>query len=101
MTRSFLGKLINIIVEIIESILGIHILLKLFRANPDVPFVRWMFDLSAPILRPFRGIFDNMVFQDKYVLDLSALFALIIYGIVGYLVLLLISTVERGRKRRR
>lgn len=101
MTRSMIGKLVNIVVEIIEAILGIHILLKLFQANTDVPFVRWMFDLSAPLLRPFKGIFKEMVFQDHYVLDLSALFALIIYGIVGYLVMLLIGAVERGSKKRR
>lgn len=73
MANSIFGKLINIVVEIIEAILGIHILLKLFQANTDVPFVHWMFDLSAPLLRPFKGIFDEMVFRDHYVLDLSAL----------------------------
>lgn len=101
MTNSRLGKVVNIIVEIIEAILGIHILLKLFQANADVPFVRWTFDLSTPLLRPFKGIFKEMVFQNHYVLDLSALFALIIYGIAGYLVMLLIGAVERGNKRKR
>lgn len=101
MANSVFGKLVNIIVEIIEAILGIHILLKLFNANTKVPFVHWMFDLSSPLLHPFKGIFKDMVFQNHYTLDLSALFALIIYGIAGYLVMLLIGTVERGKKKPR
>ncbi|HET7578739.1 MAG TPA: YggT family protein [Bacillales bacterium] len=99
--KAFLGKWINIILEVVEAILGIHILLKLFGANEGVPFVNWMYHLSAPLLKPFHGIFDNMVFQGKYVLDLSAVFALIIYGIVGYLVLLLLGSFNKKKKRRR
>ena len=59
------SKWINIILEIVEAIIGIHILLKLFHANPNVPFVHWMYRLSAPLLRPFNGIFHDMTFQGK------------------------------------
>lgn len=98
--RSFFSKWINIILEIIEAILGIHILLKLFAAHSGVPFVHWMFRLSAPLLSPFQGIFNNIVFQGKYVLDLSAVFALVIYGIVGYLILLFLGKSTRKKRRR-
>ncbi|HET7657496.1 MAG TPA: YggT family protein [Bacillales bacterium] len=93
------SKWINIILEVVEAIIGIHILLKLFNANPNVPFVNWMYQLSAPLLRPFNGIFHDMVFQGKYVLDLSAIFALIIYGIIGYLLILLVGSFSRKRRR--
>jgi uncharacterized protein YggT (Ycf19 family) len=97
-----LARLVNIIIEIIEAIIGIHIILKLFDANSSVPFVRWMFHLSQPLLRPFHGIFKDMVFSGHYVLDLSAVFALIIYGIVGYLIMLLFGSLgKRGRRRKR
>lgn len=94
------SKWINIILEIVEAIIGIHILLKLFHANPNVPFVNWMYRLSAPLLRPFNGIFHDIVFQGKYDLDLSAIFALIIYGIIGYLLILLIGSFGRKSRRR-
>ncbi|HET7628141.1 MAG TPA: YggT family protein, partial [Bacillales bacterium] len=90
--RATIAKWLNIVIEVVEAIIGIHILLKLFSANPNVLFVNWMYHLSAPLLRPFRGIFDNIVFQNKYTLDLSAVFALVIYGIVGYLLMMLLGT---------
>ncbi|HEX7064753.1 MAG TPA: YggT family protein [Bacillales bacterium] len=100
--KSFFTKWISILVEIIEAIIGIHILLKLFNANSGVPFVNWMYHLSAPLLAPFRGIFDNMVFNGEYVLDLSAVFALVIYGIVGYLIMMLLGGFSgKGKKKRR
>lgn len=97
-----LARLINIMIEIIEAIIGIHILLKLFSANSAVPFVRWMFHLSRPLLQPFHGIFKDLVLGGHYVLDLSALFALIIYGIIGYLITLLFGGFgKKGRRRKR
>ncbi|HEU5140637.1 MAG TPA: YggT family protein [Bacillales bacterium] len=100
--KSFFAKWISIIVEIIEAIIGIHILLKLFGANSGVPFVNWMYHLSAPLLAPFKGIFENMVFNEEYVLDLSAVFALVVYGIVGYLIMMLLGGFGgKGKSRRR
>lgn len=98
--HTFFSRLINGIISVIEAILGIHILLKLFGANPDAPFVGWMFSISAPFLRPFRGIFEDVVFMGEYVLDLSALFAIIIYSIVGYLISLFFGTVNGFGKKK-
>jgi uncharacterized protein YggT (Ycf19 family) len=96
MIQSIFVRLINVIIGVVEAILGIHILLKLFSANPDAPFVRWMYSISDPFLRPFRGIFEDFVFRGEYVLDLSAVFAIIIYGIAGNLVMMFFRRVDRG-----
>jgi uncharacterized protein YggT (Ycf19 family) len=87
-----LNRLINVIVSIIQIIMGLAILLKLFGAR-DVPFVRFVYALEAPMLAPFKGIFQPIQLNALYVLDTSALFALIIYSLIGYVLIKLVSLI--------
>ncbi|WEG13795.1 YggT family protein [Pullulanibacillus sp. KACC 23026] len=83
-------KLINGIVSIIQLLIGLGLVLKFFGARP-VPFVRFMYALEAPLLAPFNGIFLPINFSPQYVLDMSALFALIVYSVIGYTLIKLIE----------
>lgn len=78
--------LINFVFTIIGSILGLRVLLRFFGANPDTPFVRWVYDSSDSLISPFAGIFPSPKF-DGFVIDFPAIFALIIYLFVGYLII--------------
>ena len=89
----WLVKVINIIVSIVQILLGLYIILKMFGAAM-VPFVRWVYSISAPLLSPFVGIFEPVKFMGNYVLDLSAVFALIIYSAVGYILIKLAVMIE-------
>jgi uncharacterized protein YggT (Ycf19 family) len=99
--QPIVSRLINAVMNVVEAIIGVHIILKLFSANSDTPFVQWIFSISEPLLRPFRGIFDDVIFQDQYVLDLSAVFALIIYSIIGYLIMTIVKAIGGGRRRKK
>ncbi|MBI3984452.1 MAG: YggT family protein [Candidatus Levybacteria bacterium] len=101
--------LVNIVFSIVEFFLGIRILLRLFGANPNTPFVSWVYDTTAPLLSPFSGIFPNPTITPGFVLEMSSLFALLVYGFIAYLIALLIDfvndkmvveRVERAEKRR-
>ena len=71
-----------IIISLIILILGFF--LKLFAANPDAAFAEWAYRNLARTMEPFRGIFPAEEIGDNgSVLDVSILFAMIIYGIVG------------------
>ncbi|MRH42127.1 hypothetical protein GH741_05485 [Aquibacillus halophilus] len=76
--------LINIVIGIAQLILGLRIVLRLFGANETAPFVRWIYETSAPLLYPFEGIFPTANLDGTFVIEFSALFATIIYTIVGY-----------------
>jgi len=75
-------KLISILLTFVQVVIVLYILLQFFGANPT-PFVNLLNSLSEPILKPFQGIFHPIVFNE-HSLDLSAVFALIVYSIIGF-----------------
>jgi uncharacterized protein YggT (Ycf19 family) len=57
--------------------------LLLFGANPDAEFAQWVYRALARVMAPFRGLFEPVVINGQSVLDVSVLFAMIVYGIVA------------------
>lgn len=88
--------MINIVIGIAQFILGLRIVLKLFGANVQAPFVRWTFDTSAPLLYPFEGIFPTKALDGTFVIEFSALFAFIIYTLLGYFLTQLVIMFHRS-----
>ena len=87
-------NLLNLFMAVVEGFLAFRFLLKLFGANASNAFVAWVYDMSAVLLEPFRGIFPATVFENKYVLEFSTLFAMMMYAIVGLLLLFLINLIS-------
>ncbi|MFT8317997.1 MAG: YggT family protein [Sporolactobacillus sp.] len=77
-----LPKLVSILLTFIQVIIVLYILLKFFSAN-DTPFVHLLNALAAPLLHPFEGIFHPVIFN-AHTLDLSSVFALIVYSVIGF-----------------
>lgn len=91
--RRFTVSLLNLFLAIVEGFLGLRFLFKLFGANSGNAFVSWVYDMSAALLEPFRGIFPARVFENQYVLEFSTLFAMLMYGLVALLIIALINVV--------
>ncbi|HTK39678.1 MAG TPA: YggT family protein [Patescibacteria group bacterium] len=91
MIGRFLAGLINIVVGIAELFLGLRVLLKLFGANSANGFVQWVYDSSGVLLDPFRGVFPSKELASNSVVDFSALFAMLVYGIIGMVLIWLVS----------
>ncbi len=81
-------------VAIIELLIGVRVLLKLFGANEVALFVRLIYDLSHIFFVPFEGMFPSISFALGSVLELSAIFALVVYLFLGYLVNRLIELIR-------
>ena len=64
-------------------ILTIGFFLLLFGADPAAPFAEWMYRSLDRVMAPFRGIFETVPLNGDSVLDMSVLFAMIVYGIAG------------------
>jgi uncharacterized protein YggT (Ycf19 family) len=64
-------------------LLFLSFILELFGANPTAGFVDWVYRSTQRAMAPFRGIFEPITLSDKSVLDVSVLFAMIVYGFVG------------------
>lgn len=65
-------------------VLGIRVFLLAFSANGTTPFVNFIYNTSDSFLQPFRGIFPPKSVGSTGYLDVAALFAMIIYGLVGW-----------------
>jgi len=72
----------------IEILIGLRFLLRLFGANPQNPFVLWVYNWSNPLVAPFAGIFGQSTAVTGpgvvafSVFDWTALIALIVYGLI-------------------
>jgi uncharacterized protein YggT (Ycf19 family) len=70
-----------VIVALVMLLLGFFLLL--FGANPDAPFAEWLYRGLRRVMAPFRGLFEPVKLDGRSVLDVSILFAMIVYGIVA------------------
>jgi uncharacterized protein YggT (Ycf19 family) len=71
--------------------------LQLFGANPTSDFAAWVYRGAARVTAPFRGIFPTHALTDDSYLDVSLLFAIIMYGIFALVMSELISWFDRKR----
>lgn len=85
-----IAGLISAIFGFIEILVGLRFLFRLIGANPNSPFVHWIYSWSAPFVAPFAGIFgqnatvatgSGVVVQSVF--DWTALIALVVYGLVA------------------
>ena len=88
-------------VVVAVTILGIAFFLRLFNANVSAPFVEWIYRSTAVIMQPFRGIFPPVEGQNGSVLDVSILFAMLMYSLFGIVVHNLVDFLDRRLERNR
>ena len=83
------------VVGLIDTLIAIRFLLKVFGANP-APFVRFMYDLTWPLVAPFHGIFNSDQ-VGRSVFEPESLVAIVIYLLIGWGVVSLIRILSRPR----
>ena len=88
-------------VVVAVTILGIAFVLRLFNANVSAPFVEWIYRSTAVIMQPFRGIFPPVEGEQGSVLDVSILFAMLMYSLFGIVVHNLVDYLDRRLERNR
>jgi hypothetical protein len=93
--RYLINRLIYVFLGLVEIFLGLRLILKLFGANAGNSFVNWVYEMSSVLLDPFRGIFPAPVFQSTYVLELSTIFAMIIYSILAVLLVYIVNILTK------
>jgi uncharacterized protein YggT (Ycf19 family) len=93
-TGNILVSIINFFVGLAEALLGLRVIFRLFKANGANSFVHWIYQTSGTLMDPFRGIFRaTATIANGYVLDINALFAMLMYAIIGYLLAALLGWV--------
>lgn len=83
------------IVGFIDVLIAIRFVLKLFGANP-APFVRFMYDVTWPLVAPFHGIF-NTAQEGRSILEPESLVAIAIYSLLGWGIVSAVRMMTRPR----
>ena len=86
-----------VIVAIIIATLAFF--LQLFGANPNADFAAWVYRSAARVTAPFRGIFPSHAITNDAYLDVSLLFAIIMYAIFALVISELVDYLDRRRDR--
>jgi len=76
-------QLIWLLTGILEGFLALRVLLKLIAANPSSPIAALIYSFTVLFLVPFRGLTPTPA-ADGMVLEISTLFAMLIYGLIGW-----------------
>jgi hypothetical protein len=76
-------QLIWLFLGILEALIALRIGLKLIGANPDSPIVALIYGFTYLFLFPFEGM-TAMPSAGSMVLELSSMFAMLIYGLLGW-----------------
>lgn len=89
-TADRVAQVVYVLFGILEGVIAIRILLKLFGANPDAGFSSFVYGLTGPFVAPFLAVFPTPVTHNS-VFEFSSLLALVIYALVGWGIVRLIQ----------
>lgn len=79
--ESYLGTFIGILFSVLNLGILIRVLLSWFPVDPSNPLVRLVFDVTEPVLAPFRRVLPRIG-----MIDLSPLAALLVLQFLARLV---------------
>jgi hypothetical protein len=92
--------LTSFIFGIVEALLLMRFILKLFGANAAAPFVNWIYETTSPLINPFVGAFPSPNLEGVFVFEFGTLFALLVYMIMYLLVAELLAIMEAATRTR-
>lgn len=76
---------------LLEILLGLRFVLRLFGANPQNEFARFINNLSAPFMAPFSTLFISPTSDTgANIFDVNIVIAIIVYALLSYLMVSLI-----------
>ena len=79
---------------VLEILLGLRFLLRLFGANTQNEFARLINNLSAPFVAPFSTLFISPTFSGgAYIFDINIAISIVAYMILSYLIISLVKLI--------
>lgn len=80
-------RVIWAVLAVIETLIGLRFLLRLFGANPAAGFTDLVYTLSQPLVAPFQAVFPAARIEGEArsgVFDWSLLLAMAIYWLIAW-----------------
>jgi|SRR5581483_5803780 YggT family protein len=86
--NSTIARTVNIVyflAGVLELLLATRVVLHLIGANADNGFANFIYGLSGPFVALFVSLLKNPVLSATSVLEVTTIIAMIVYGIVAWL----------------
>jgi len=83
-SADWLANLVYFFTGVIGFLLALRVILKLLAANTESGFVRFVYNLSGPLVAPFAGIVGTPAADNGAVFEVHTIIALVVYLIVGW-----------------
>jgi uncharacterized protein YggT (Ycf19 family) len=88
-------RVVTLLFTVLEVLLLLRFVLKLFGANANQPLVSGLYGITEPLVRPFQGIFPQPAGPPA--LDLAALLAVGFFFLVAALIVALVRAITAPR----
>ena len=79
-----LSRLVYLVTGVIDSLIGVRVLLKLIAANPDNTFAALIYRVTDWMLRPFASLITNPSIGNS-VVEITSIIAMLVYALIGWL----------------
>jgi len=91
--------MVGFVVGIIDVVIAGRFLGKLLGASSQSAFVSFIYQVSSPLVAPFKGIFGNSG-SGTNSFETASLVAMVVYAVIGWglVVLIRIATAPHGTK---
>lgn len=84
-------RIVGLITGLVLSLLALRFVLLLFGANRANPFASFVYNVTYPLVAPFYGLFGLTVQYGVARVELETVFAVIVYALLGYGIMRLLS----------
>ena len=93
------AAVVGFVVGVIDIVIAARFLGKLLGASSQSQFVTLIYNVSSPLVAPFKGIFGNGG-SSANSFETASLVAIVVYALIGWglVVLIRIATAPRGTK---
>jgi uncharacterized protein YggT (Ycf19 family) len=85
-----MNNIVYFITVTIEALLVFRAVFKLFGASATTVIVEWLYKVTEPLIQPFQSIF-HVSYVGKYLIEWSTIVALVVVGVVSFLLTELIN----------
>lgn len=93
------AAVVGFIVGVVDILIAARFLGKLFGASAQSAFVNFIYQVSAPLVVPFQGIFGNAGSATNP-FETADLVAIVVYAVIGWGLVMLIRIVTAPRGHR-
>ncbi len=83
------NRIIWLLFGVLETLIGLRILLKLIGANPNNTFASFVYSVTNVFLWPFSGLITSPA-SGNMVLEISSLIAMFVYALAAWVIVRLL-----------